>query len=111
LSGTVDYLIFPTWRRIVDDVSALRTKVIFGLEVGDMWRWVTRGLVLTALMALLTPALSAQQFIASLDYPNPAVTQSGMVLVQGWVLDPQQVSKIELYVDDQFLHRANSGLP
>jgi N-acetylmuramoyl-L-alanine amidase len=34
-----------------------------------------------------------------------------MVLIKGWVLDPVQVAKIELYVDDQFLHQVNKGLP
>ena len=78
-----------------------------------MWRWVTRGLVLTALVALLAPALSAQttDITASLDSPDPNQPQYGMVLVKGWVLDPQQVTKIELYVDEQFQHRANTNLP
>ncbi len=76
-----------------------------------MWRWVTRGLILTAIVALFSPALFAQDFIASLDSPDPAVTQTGMILVKGWVLDPQQVTKIELYVDDQFQQRTNTNLP
>ena len=76
-----------------------------------MWRWVTRGLVLSIFAVLLTPALRAQDLIASLDFPDPSVTQSGMVLVKGFILDPQQVSKIELYVDDQFQFRANQNLP
>lgn len=76
-----------------------------------MWRWVTRGLVLTLVTAILTPALFAQGFVASLDEPDPGVTQTGLVKVRGFVLDPQAVSRIELYVDDQFQYRANSGLP
>jgi hypothetical protein len=76
-----------------------------------MWRRVTRGLVLTVLATFFTSALLAQDFIAALDQPDPTVTQNGMVLVRGWVIDPQQVSRIELYVDDQFLHAANKGLP
>lgn len=76
-----------------------------------MWRWVTRGLIFSFFALLLTPALHAQGLIASLDFPDPSVTQSGMVLVKGWVLDPQQVTKIELYVDDQLQHRVNSNLP
>ena len=76
-----------------------------------MWRWVTRGLVLTVVSALLTPALLAQGFVAAVDQPDPAVTQTGIVMVKGFVLDPSAVTKIELYVDEQFQQRANSGLP
>src|SRR3954462_9400317 len=83
----------------------------FGLEVGVLWRWVTRGLVLTVVAALLTPALLAQEFIGVLDSPDPAVPQSGMVLVKGWAIDPQQISKVELFVDDQFQHRLTRFQP
>lgn len=84
-----------------------------------MWRRVTRGLVLVFVTAILTPALFAQiitapctgGFCAALDEPDPAVTQTGLIKVRGWALDPGAVSKIELYVDDQFQHRANAGLP
>ncbi len=76
-----------------------------------MWRWVTRGLVLSFVTAILTPALLAQGFVASVDDPDPGVTQTGLVKVRGFVLDPGTVSKIELYVDDQFQHRATLGLP
>ena len=69
-----------------------------------MWRWVTRGFVLALLGALLAPALTAQSFIGDVEKPDPAVTQSGMILVQGWALDQATVSKIELYVDDQYQH-------
>ena len=70
-----------------------------------MWRWVTRGFVLTLLAALLAPALSAQQFLGDVDLPDPTKTQSGMVTVRGWALfDQALISKIELYVDDQFQH-------
>lgn len=77
-----------------------------------MWRWVTRGLVLT-IVALCAATVFAQQadFIGVVDLPDPAVTQSGMVLVRGWALDPQQISKAELYVDDQFQYKLNMGLP
>lgn len=77
-----------------------------------MWRWVTRGLVLT-IVALCAATVFAQQtgFVGVLDQPDPAVTQTGMVLVRGWALDPQQISKIELYVDDQFQYKVNMGLP
>ena len=71
-----------------------------------MWRWVTRGFVLALLAALFAPALTAQGFHGEVDKPDPFVTQSGIVFVQGWVLDPAQVSKIELYVDDRYQHDA-----
>lgn len=76
-----------------------------------MWRWVTRGLVLTLLTALCASTLHAQQVIGALDYPDPAAVQSGMVLVKGWVLAPNAVTRIELFVDDQFRHRLNQDLP
>ncbi len=76
-----------------------------------MWRWVTRGLVLTLLATCIPTALYAQDLIAALDFPDPTISNSGMVLVKGFVLDPVQVAKIELYVDDQFLHQVNKGLP
>lgn len=77
-----------------------------------MWRWVTRGLVLALLSALLAPALLAQTgFIGAVDLPDPAAVQSGVVLVRGFALDPAQITKIELYVDDQFQHRTVTNLP
>jgi len=76
-----------------------------------MWRWVTRGFVLTLLAALLAPALVAQDFIGVVEKPDPGVTQSGMILVQGWVLDQAQISRIELYVDDQYQHDLILNLP
>jgi len=76
-----------------------------------MWRWVTRGLVFTLLATCIPTALYAQDLIAALDFPDPTISNSGMVLVKGFVLDPVQVAKIELYVDDQFLHQVNKGLP
>ena len=60
-----------------------------------MWRWVTRGLVLTVLAISLTPAVHAQDFIAALDQPDPTVTWSGVIPARGWVLDPGQVTKID----------------
>ena len=65
-----------------------------------MWRWVTRGLILT-LLALFAPALLAQGFIGDLELPDPTRVQSGMVIVQGWALDPNSLTKMELWVDDQ----------
>src|SRR5689334_12986888 len=78
-----------------------------------MWRWVTRGLVLTLLSTLLAPALMAQlPFIGALDRPDPAIPQSGVVPVSGWAYDPTgTISRIELFVDDQFQYRATMGLP
>ena len=55
-----------------------------------MWRRVTRGLVLAVLATLLTSAGFAQNTpIAALDFPDPNVPQSGVVLVKGWALDPK----------------------
>ena len=79
-----------------------------------MWRWVTRGLVLTLLTALFVPALFAQSptgFFGVLDFPDSNATQSGVVLVKGFAYDPQQISRIELWVDDQFQHTVVMGLP
>jgi len=82
-----------------------------------MWRWVTtRGLVLTAVLALFAPALFAQSstdLIASLDLPDPGVTQSGEILIKGWALDPigTSISKVELFVDDQDQYSTNRNLP
>lgn len=76
-----------------------------------MWRWVTRGLILAILALCIPTALHAQDLIAAMDFPDPTVPNSGMVLVRGWVLDPISVNKIELYVDDQFQYNVNKGLP
>ncbi len=79
-----------------------------------MWRWVTRGLVLTLLTALCVPALFAQLptgFIGVLDFPDPTATHTGVVLVKGWAYDPLAISRIELFVDDQFQHNVVMGLP
>lgn len=77
-----------------------------------MWRWVTRGLILT-FVALLAPALLAQTqgFVGDLETPDPTRVHSGMILVKGWVLDPHEILKIELWVDDQFQHEAVRFLP
>ena len=47
-----------------------------------MWRWVTRGLILTFFLALFAPGLLAQTavFTGDLEKPDPAQVQSGMVL-------------------------------
>jgi N-acetylmuramoyl-L-alanine amidase len=77
-----------------------------------MWRWVTRGLVLS-LVALCASTVLAQtyDFVGALDSPDPERPQSGVVLVQGWALSPVTVSRIELWVDDTFQHKAIMFLP
>jgi N-acetylmuramoyl-L-alanine amidase len=75
-----------------------------------MWRWVTRGLILT-LLALSAPLLVAQQFVGDLDAPDPTVTHSGVVLVRGWALNPDPITRIELWVDDAFQHELIMSLP
>lgn len=73
---------------------------------------VTRGLVLGGVFALLVPAAFAQQsFVGNLERPREGETVNGMVLVQGWALDEQRISHIDLYVDDEFQHRANLNVP
>ena len=77
-----------------------------------MWRWVTRGLVLT-LVALCASAMLAQtyDFVGEVDAPDPERPQSGVVLVKGWALSPITVSRIELWVDDTYQHKAIMFLP
>ncbi len=77
-----------------------------------MWRWVTRCLIL-ALVAISAPSLFAQQldFTGALDFPDPGVKQSGVILFKGWALAPHQISDIQVYVDDRFIANANRGLP
>src|SRR5258708_14710699 len=78
-----------------------------------MWRRVTRGLVLAILVSLAVPALLAQttESFGSLEFPDSSVTQSGVILVKGWFLDPSAISRIAAYVDDQFIANANTNLP
>lgn len=78
-----------------------------------MWRWVTRGLVLSVFVLLSATTLFAQTttITGSLDLPDPGVPQTGMILVKGWLLNPATVSKVELYVDDQFQYDLQVGLP
>jgi hypothetical protein len=76
-----------------------------------MWRWVTRGVVIGCLLALLSPALLAQNFLGFIESPQEGETVSGMVLVRGYALDASDISRIDLYVDDQFQHSANINLP
>jgi hypothetical protein len=78
-----------------------------------MWRWVTRGVVLGCLLALSSPALFAQApgFIGIVEFPQEGETVSGMVLVKGFALDAADISRVDLFVDDQFQHSANINLP
>jgi Bacterial Ig domain len=83
-----------------------------------MWRWVTRGLVLSFVAALATAAAFGQTVcgndancIGSLDSPDPSIDQSGVVLVRGFALALPEITKIELFVDDQFQYRVNTGIP
>ena len=79
-----------------------------------MWRWVTRGLVLTGASLIAAAALAQSQpsgFVGTVDLPDPNVAQSGVVLVKGWAYDVQALTRIELYVDDQFQYNVNMGLP
>lgn len=77
-----------------------------------MWRRVARGLICFSIIALLVPAAFAQRpFFAAIERPAEGTTVSGAVLVQGFALDEQEISKIDLYVDDQFQHSANTLIP
>jgi len=79
-----------------------------------MWRWVTRGLVLTCASLFAALALAQSQpagFVGGVDLPDPNVTQSGVVLVKGFAYDIQQLTRIELYVDDAYQYNVNMGIP
>lgn len=78
-----------------------------------MWRRVTRGLVLAVLVSLAVPVLLAQtaETRGALDFPDPTVPQTGVILVKGWFLDPALISRIAVYVDDQFIANSNTNLP
>lgn len=77
-----------------------------------MWRMVTRGLVLGLMFLGLVSSASAQtEFIAFLEKPQANETVSGMVLVQGWAVDPVGIARIDLIVDGQYVHSANLALP
>jgi hypothetical protein len=79
-----------------------------------MWRRVARGLVLSGLFALLSSsALFAQThpFVGFIEKPAAGETVSGMVLVQGYALDQERISRIDLYVDGAFQHSANIDIP
>jgi hypothetical protein len=77
-----------------------------------MWRRVARGLIVSSLIALLAPALFAQQrFVGFIERPLEGAEVNGMVLVQGYAIDEQQISRVDLYVDDQFQHSASINIP
>jgi hypothetical protein len=78
-----------------------------------MWRRVTRGLVFIVLASLAVPVLLAQtvETRGALEYPDSTVTQSGVILIKGWFLSPEAISRVAVYVDDQFIANSNSNLP
>lgn len=42
-------------------------------------------------------------FIANLDNPTTGQKVSGILPIYGWALDPKGITKIELFIDDQFI--------
>jgi N-acetylmuramoyl-L-alanine amidase len=77
-----------------------------------MWRRVTRGLVLSGIVALLIPVSAvAQLTIGAVEKPAADEKVFGMVQVQGWTLSQADVSKVDIYVDGVFVHSANLGIP
>ena len=77
-----------------------------------MWRWVTRGLVLSIVtLCAFTMLAQTYSFIGDVDSPDPERPQSGLVMVQGWALSPITISRIELWVDDTKQHNAIMFLP
>lgn len=76
-----------------------------------MWRRVARGLIFIVIVSFLVPVGYAQEFLGFIEKPVAGETVSGMVLVQGWSLARSPISKVELYVDDQFQHEALIDIP
>lgn len=77
-----------------------------------MWRLIARGSVLAILAVILVPAAFAQPaFIGFLEKPAEGSTVVGMVLVQGYAVDPSGISRVDLYVDDVFQYSADINLP
>jgi hypothetical protein len=72
---------------------------------------VARGIALSLLLVVMVPALSAQPFLGQIELPLENELAYGMVLVRGFALDNQPVSRIDLYVDDVFQHSANLNIP
>jgi hypothetical protein len=68
-------------------------------------------LALLAAGACLVAPFALAQPIGALDQPIQGQRVSGVVKVTGWVLDFNQVDKIELFVDGAFANRADINLP
>ena len=49
--------------------------------------------------------------IWSIDNPNYQATVSGIVVIEGWVLSEVGVSRIDLYVDGDYVSTANINIP
>ncbi|MGH9440675.1 MAG: hypothetical protein ACRD16_00205 [Thermoanaerobaculia bacterium] len=66
---------------------------------------------LIAVLCLQAAAASAQSAFGHVDTPRPGDTIHGVVAVSGWVLDINQVSSIDLYVDGAKVAAADINLP
>ncbi len=76
------------------------------------WRMVTRGLVLgLVVLGMAVPAVAQSDFFAFLEKPLAGETVSGVVIVQGWAVDPVGIARVDLIVDGQFYHSANLNVP
>ncbi|MEO8218061.1 MAG: Ig-like domain-containing protein [Acidobacteriota bacterium] len=76
-----------------------------------MWRWVTRGLSIGCLLAFFPSLVFAEDFIGRIDTPLEGERVSGMVVIKGFALDTVDISRVDLYVDDQFQFPANINIP
>ena len=72
-------------------------------------RRLALGLVVA--LCLHASAVSAQSAFGHVDTPRPGDTVYGVVAVSGWVLDVNQVSSIDLYVDGAKVATADMNLP
>lgn len=72
-------------------------------------RRLALGLVVA--LCLQASAVSAQSAFGHVDTPRPGDTVYGVVAVSGWVLDVNQVSSIDLYVDGAKVATADMNLP
>ena len=72
-----------------------------------------RRLALGLIVGLCLPAsvVSAQSAFGHVDTPKPGDTVYGVVAVSGWVLDINQVSSIDLYIDGAKVATADINLP
>src|SRR5512135_3864213 len=77
------------------------------------WRIKMRRLALGLVVALClhAAAASAQSAFGHVDTPRPGDTVFGVVAVSGWVLDINDVSSIDLYVDGVKVATADTNLP